>query len=151
MGLSPQRHPDYGLVRAPAGQFSGGDLNDPPPPPAFRHPPRRSWPPRRSLSAPTPSPPSTGSSAKANVEVNFQLSRAATLPRRRRPKFEELTGIKVGFEQIPEQQQRPKVAMEMASGHPSFDVVNVGMHVQKSLVERRAGCKIFGPISLIMS
>ena len=36
--------------------------------------------------------------------------------------FEELTGINVGFEQIPEQQQRPKVAMEMATGHPSFDV-----------------------------
>ena len=47
-----------------------------------------------------------------------------------------MTGISVGFEQIPEQQQRPKVAMEMASGHPSFDVVNVGMHVQKRLVER---------------
>ena len=26
--------------------------------------------------------------------------------------------------------------MEMATGHPSFDVVNVGMHVQKRLVER---------------
>ena len=50
--------------------------------------------------------------------------------------FEELTGIKVGFEQIPEQQQRPKVAMEMATGHPSFDVVNVGMHVQKRLIEK---------------
>ncbi len=26
--------------------------------------------------------------------------------------------------------------MEMASGHPGFDVVNVGMHVQKRLVEK---------------
>ena len=50
--------------------------------------------------------------------------------------FEELTGIKVGSEQIPEQQQRPKVAMEMASGRPSFDVVNVAMHVQKRLIEK---------------
>ncbi len=25
--------------------------------------------------------------------------------------------------------------MEMATGHPSFDVVNVGMHVQKRLIE----------------
>ena len=33
--------------------------------------------------------------------------------------FEELTGIKVGFEQIPEQQQRPKVAMEMAPAIPA--------------------------------
>ena len=50
--------------------------------------------------------------------------------------FEELTGIRVGSEQIPEQQQRPKVAMEMASGRPSFDVVIVAMHVQKRLIEK---------------
>ncbi|HET6607237.1 MAG TPA: sugar ABC transporter substrate-binding protein [Rhodopila sp.] len=71
-----------------------------------------------------------------SVEVNFQLSPRGDLIKRSIPKFEELTGIKVGFEQIPEQQQRPKVAMEMATGHPSFDVVNVGMHVQKRLIER---------------
>jgi multiple sugar transport system substrate-binding protein len=71
-----------------------------------------------------------------SIEVNFQLSPRGDLAKRLMPKFEELTGIKVGFEQIPEQQQRPKVAMEMATGHPSFDVVNVGMHVQKRLVER---------------
>jgi multiple sugar transport system substrate-binding protein len=70
------------------------------------------------------------------IEVNFQLSPRGDLIKRNLPKFEEMTGIKVGFEQIPEQQQRPKVAMEMATGHPSFDVVNVGMHVQKRLVER---------------
>jgi multiple sugar transport system substrate-binding protein len=71
-----------------------------------------------------------------SIEVNFQLSPRGDLAKRTIPKFEELTGIKVGFEQIPEQQQRPKVAMELATGHPSFDVVNVGMHVQKRLVER---------------
>lgn len=71
-----------------------------------------------------------------SIEVNFQLSPRGDLIKRTIPQFEELTGIKVGFEQIPEQQQRPKVAMEMATGHPSFDVVNVGMHVQKRLVER---------------
>ncbi|HVZ08419.1 ABC transporter substrate-binding protein [Rhodopila sp.] len=71
-----------------------------------------------------------------SIEVNFQLSPRADLIKRNLPKFEELTGIRVGFESIPEQQQRPKVAMEMATGHPSFDVVNVGMHVQKRLVER---------------
>jgi multiple sugar transport system substrate-binding protein len=71
-----------------------------------------------------------------SVEVNFQLSPRGDLIKRSIPQFQELTGIKVGFEQIPEQQQRPKVAMEMATGHPSFDVVNVGMHVQKRLIER---------------
>lgn len=70
------------------------------------------------------------------VELNYQLSPRGDLAKRNIPKFEELTGIKVGFEQIPEQQQRPKVAMEMATGHPSFDAVNVAMHVQKRLVER---------------
>src|SRR3984957_14563836 len=70
------------------------------------------------------------------IEVNFQLSPRGDLAKRALPKFEELTGMTVGFEQIPEQQQRPKVAMEMATGHSSFDVVNVGMHVQKRLVER---------------
>jgi multiple sugar transport system substrate-binding protein len=71
-----------------------------------------------------------------SIEVNYQLSPRGDLAKRNMSKFEALTGIKVGFEQIPEQQQRPKVAMEMATGHPSFDAVNVGMHVQKRLVER---------------
>ena len=71
-----------------------------------------------------------------SIEVNYQLSPRGDLVRAHLKEFEELTGIKAGFEQIPEQQQRPKVAMEMATGHPGFDVVNVGMHVQKRLVER---------------
>ena len=71
-----------------------------------------------------------------SIEINYQLSPRGDLVRNHIKEFEELTGIKAGFEQIPEQQQRPKVAMEMASGHPGFDVVNVGMHVQKRLVEK---------------
>ena len=71
-----------------------------------------------------------------SIEVNYQLSPRGDLARAHLKEFEVLTGIEVGFEQIPEQQQRPKVAMEMATGHPSFDAVNVGMHVQKRLVEK---------------
>ncbi|MGA3400463.1 MAG: sugar ABC transporter substrate-binding protein [Acetobacteraceae bacterium] len=71
-----------------------------------------------------------------SIEVNYQLSPRGDLARAHLKEFEDLTGISAGFEQIPEQQQRPKVAMEMATGHPSFDVVNVGMHVQKRLVEK---------------
>jgi multiple sugar transport system substrate-binding protein len=71
-----------------------------------------------------------------SIEVNYQLSPRGDLARAHMKEFEDLTGIKVGFEQIPEQQQRPKVAMEMATGHPSFDAVNVGMHVQKRLIEK---------------
>src|ERR1700684_1470147 len=71
-----------------------------------------------------------------HIEVNYQLSPRGDVAKANMKKFEDLTGISVGFEQIPEQQQRPKVAMEMATGHPSFDVVNVGMHVQKRLIEK---------------
>ena len=52
-----------------------------------------------------------------HIEVNYQLSPRGTVAKANMKKFEELTGISVGFEQIPEQQQRPKVAMEMATGH----------------------------------
>jgi multiple sugar transport system substrate-binding protein len=70
------------------------------------------------------------------IEVNLQKSPRADVLMAHQKEFEALTGITVGAEQIPEQQQRPKVAMEMATGHPSFDVVNVAMHVQKRLIER---------------
>ncbi|HYZ61635.1 MAG TPA: sugar ABC transporter substrate-binding protein [Acetobacteraceae bacterium] len=70
------------------------------------------------------------------LEVNLAKSPRADVLQSHQKEFEELTGIKVGSEQIPEQQQRPKVAMEMSSGHPSFDVVNVAMHVQKRLIEK---------------
>jgi multiple sugar transport system substrate-binding protein len=70
------------------------------------------------------------------IEVNLQKSPRSDQLQAHQKEFEALTGISVGSEQIPEQQQRPKVAMEMATGHPSFDVVNVAMHVQKRLIER---------------
>jgi multiple sugar transport system substrate-binding protein len=70
------------------------------------------------------------------IEVNLQKSPRSDQLQAHQKDFEALTGITVGSEQIPEQQQRPKAAMEMASGHPSFDVVNVAMHVQKRLIER---------------
>jgi multiple sugar transport system substrate-binding protein len=45
--------------------------------------------------------------------------------------FTALTGIEVESEQIPEQQQRQKVVIELSSGRPSFDVVHLSYHVQK--------------------
>lgn len=48
--------------------------------------------------------------------------------------FEALTGIKVLSEQMPEQQQRPKMVMELASGNPSFDVTHFSLHVSKRVV-----------------
>ena len=71
-----------------------------------------------------------------SIEVNLAKSPRSDVLQRHRAEFEEMTGITVGDEQMPEQQQRPKVALELASGHPSFDVVNVAMHVQKRLLEK---------------
>src|SRR5436305_10673496 len=48
----------------------------------------------------------------------------------------ELTGIQVESEQIPEQQQRQKCVIELASGKPSFDVVHLSYHVQKRQFEK---------------
>jgi multiple sugar transport system substrate-binding protein len=70
------------------------------------------------------------------IEVNFAVSPRPDVLAKHQKEFEELTGIKVGFEQIPEQQQRPKVALELSTGRPSFDVVNVALHVQKKLIEK---------------
>ncbi|MGI4955658.1 MAG: ABC transporter substrate-binding protein [Janthinobacterium lividum] len=72
----------------------------------------------------------------AKIEVNIAKSPRGDVLAAHQKEFEELTGIRVGFEQVPEQQQRPKVAMEMSSGRPSFDVVQVAMHVQKRLIEK---------------
>jgi multiple sugar transport system substrate-binding protein len=45
--------------------------------------------------------------------------------------FTDLTGITVGSEQIPEQQARQKHVIELTSGKPSFDVIQLSYHVQK--------------------
>jgi multiple sugar transport system substrate-binding protein len=70
------------------------------------------------------------------IEANFPKSPRADVLQKHQKEFEELTGIRVGSEQIPEQQQRPKVMMEMTSGRPSFDVVIASLHVQKRQIEK---------------
>lgn len=72
----------------------------------------------------------------SKIEVNFAVSPRPDVLAKHQKEFEELTGIRVGFEQVPEQQQRPKVALELSTGRPSFDVVNVALHVQKKLIEK---------------
>lgn len=49
------------------------------------------------------------------------------------PEFQELTGITVNIDIVPEQQQRQKQVIEFTSGNPSFDVTAVSWHVQKRL------------------
>lgn len=68
-----------------------------------------------------------------HVEVLMAKGPRGDLLQRYRKEFEELTGMTVGDEQVPEQQQRQKTAIEFSSGSTSFDVVMVPYHVQKRL------------------
>ena len=69
--------------------------------------------------------------AGQTLEVSLIRSPRGDLLKRHQPEFEALTGIKVGVEDIPEQQQRQKIVIELNSGRPSFDVVHLSYHVQK--------------------
>ncbi|HXW27299.1 MAG TPA: extracellular solute-binding protein, partial [Xanthobacteraceae bacterium] len=71
-----------------------------------------------------------------HLEVSLTLGPRATLLQKYEKEFQELTGIDVGSEQVPEQQHRQKVAIEFSSGAPSFDVVTMAYHVQKQLYGR---------------
>ena len=68
-----------------------------------------------------------------HVEVLMAKSPRGDLLQQYRKEFEELTGMTVGDEQVPEQQQRQKIAIEFSSGSTSFDVVMLPLHVQKRL------------------
>ncbi len=70
------------------------------------------------------------------IEVTLVKSPRADILEKGLPEFEALTGIKVGFEQIPEQQARQKQVIELTSGKPSFDVIHESFHVQKRLFEK---------------
>lgn len=70
------------------------------------------------------------------IEVTLVKSPRADILEKGLPEFEALTGIKVGFEQIPEQQARQKQIIELTSGKPSFDVIHESFHVQKRLFEK---------------
>ncbi|MEO6270988.1 MAG: sugar ABC transporter substrate-binding protein [Lautropia sp.] len=68
------------------------------------------------------------------IEVFHVKSPRGDLVTRHHKEFEELTGITVGSESIPEQQQRQRVVIEFNSGNTSFDVVEFAYHVQKRLL-----------------
>jgi multiple sugar transport system substrate-binding protein len=67
------------------------------------------------------------------VEVFHIKSPRGDLLTKYHKEFEDLTGITVGSEMIPEQQQRQKAVIEFNSGKPSFDVIAISYHVQKRL------------------
>ena len=74
--------------------------------------------------------------AGTTIEVNLIKSPRGDTLQKYQSEFEELTGIKVNSEQTPEQQQRQKAVIELASGKPSFDVIHISYHVQKRQFEK---------------
>lgn len=68
------------------------------------------------------------------ISVSLTKSPRADNLQNHQKEFEEMTGIRVQSEQMPEQQQRPKMIMELASGKPSFDVTHFSLHVSKRVV-----------------
>jgi len=67
------------------------------------------------------------------IEVSLVKNPRAELLQKYQKEFEDLTGIVVGFESVPEQQHRQKQVIEFNSGTPSFDVTTTSYHVQKRL------------------
>src|SRR5690242_8127345 len=57
------------------------------------------------------------------IEVFLVKSPRGDLLTKYHKEFEDMTGIIVGSEMIPEQQQRQKAVIELNSGNPSFDVI----------------------------
>ena len=74
--------------------------------------------------------------AGTTLEVNLIKGPRGDLLQKYASEFTDLTGIKVGSEVIPEQQQRQKAVIELTSGKPSFDVVHLSYHVQKRQFEK---------------
>jgi multiple sugar transport system substrate-binding protein len=65
------------------------------------------------------------------IEVFLVKSPRGDLLSKYHKEFEDMTGISVGSEMVPEQQQRQKAVIEFNSGNPSFDVIALSYHVQK--------------------
>jgi multiple sugar transport system substrate-binding protein len=74
--------------------------------------------------------------AGTSLEVNLITSPRGELLLKYQKEFEDLTGIKVNADQMPEQQQRQKSVIELTSGKPSFDVIHLSFHVQKRQFEK---------------
>ncbi|MGH6815352.1 MAG: ABC transporter substrate-binding protein [Hyphomicrobiaceae bacterium] len=69
--------------------------------------------------------------AGQKIDILYVKNSRSELLQKTEKEFEELTGIKVSSEAVPEQQQRQKVAIEFSSGKPTFDVVALSLHVNK--------------------
>ena len=67
------------------------------------------------------------------IEVSLVRNPRAEILQRHQKEFEDLTGMSVGLELVPEQQHRQKQVIEFNSGKPGFDVTTISWHVQKRL------------------
>jgi multiple sugar transport system substrate-binding protein len=65
------------------------------------------------------------------IEVLLVKSPRGDLLSKYHKEFQDMTGIEVGSEMVPEQQQRQKAVIEFNSGNPSYDVIALSYHVQK--------------------
>jgi multiple sugar transport system substrate-binding protein len=65
------------------------------------------------------------------IEILLVKSPRGDLLSKYHKEFEDMSGIQVGSEMVPEQQQRQKAVIEFNSGSPSFDVIALSYHVQK--------------------
>jgi multiple sugar transport system substrate-binding protein len=65
------------------------------------------------------------------LEVLLIKSPRGDLLQKHQREFEDLTGITVGLEQMPEQQLRQKQMIEFTSRKTTFDLTSTTMHVQK--------------------
>jgi multiple sugar transport system substrate-binding protein len=74
--------------------------------------------------------------AGTTLNVNLYKSPRGDTLLKYQKEFEDLTGIKVVAEATPEQQQRQKAMIELASGKPSFDVLHTSFHAQKRQYEK---------------
>jgi multiple sugar transport system substrate-binding protein len=74
--------------------------------------------------------------AGERIEVSLTANPRSQILIQNQREFEDLTGIRVGSEAIPEQQHRQKFVIEFASGRPSFDVIGISLHVNKRQVGR---------------
>jgi multiple sugar transport system substrate-binding protein len=69
-----------------------------------------------------------------HIEVAFPLSVLGAVLEKYNPEFQELTGIDVGFQQIPEQQFRQKLTIQLTSGGSDIDVADIALTSQKRMI-----------------
>jgi multiple sugar transport system substrate-binding protein len=68
------------------------------------------------------------------IVIAMSKNPRADVMQQHQKEFQALTGIRVESEQMPEQQQRQKMVLELSTGRPSFDVAHVSLHVSKRII-----------------